>query len=164
MDMKQFGRLPDMVLQTIFDFAFSGPYKLSFDIKSEKFVEKINPNFTKLNRVFKYKIDHLPVMKIDYDLDNSEKNVALYFTLPLKTPYDYRIGLENEYLKITYVFTINLNTMIPYLCTIIIPYYYHFITKKYIIMHKALYPTTVRNYNLRKGLEKKNYGYDTMIG
>jgi hypothetical protein len=163
MDVKQFGKLPDMVLQHIFDYAFSGPYTLSFDIKSEKFIKKINPYFTKLNRVYKYKIDHLPVMKTDYDLDNWEKTVALYFTLPLKTPYDYRIGLENEYLKITYIFTVNLNTMIPYHCYIIIPYYYHFITKKYINMHNSLYPTTVRNFYLYKGLEKKNYGYDISI-
>lgn len=163
MDLKQFGKLPDMILQTIFDFAFSEQYRLIYDVKIQKFIKKINPNFTKLNRANKYKINHLPVMKTDYDLDNEEKQVALYFTLPLKTPYDYRIGLENEYLKITYIFTINLNTMIPYHCYIIIPYYYHFITKKYIIMHKALYPTTVRNFYLYKGLEKKNYGYDTII-
>ena len=159
-----FHNLPDMIINYIFDYTFSGPYRLVYDVKKQKFIEKINPYFTKLNRVYKYKINHLPVMKTDYDLDNSEKTVALYFTLPLKTPTDYRIGLENEYLKITYIFTINLNTMMPYHCNIIIPYYYHSTTKKYIKMHKSLYPTTIRNFYLYKGLEQKNYGYDTTIG
>lgn len=156
--------LPDVILNLIFEFAFSGPYTLSYDFKREKFIQKKNPNFIQLNRVNEYKKSHLPEMNTDYDLDNEEKTVALYFTLPLKTPDDYRIGLENEYVKITYIFTVNLNTMIPYQCNIIVPYFYHFITRKYILMHKQLYPTTVRNFYLYKGLEKKNYGYDTIIG
>ena len=156
--------LPDVILNHIFEFAFSGPYTLSYDFKRETFIQKINPNFIQLNRVNEYKKSHLPKMNTDYDLDNEEKTVALYFTLPLKTPDDYRICLENEYVKITYIFTVNLNTMIPYQCNIIVPYFYHFITRKYILMHKQLYPTTVRNFYLYKGLEKKNYGYDTTIG
>jgi hypothetical protein len=160
----QLSELPDVILNLIFEFAFSGPYKLFYDFKRKKFIKKINPNFIKLKRVNEYKISHLPEIKTDYDIDNEEQTVALYFTLPLKTPDDYRIGLENEYVKITYIFTVNLNTMIPYHCYIIVPYFYHFITKKYILMHKKLYPTTVRNFYLYKGLEKKNYGYDTTIG
>lgn len=157
-------QLPDVILNMIFDFAFSGPYKLSYDIKSETFIKKINQNFIKLKKVNEYKIHHIPEMKTDYDLDNEEKTVGLYFTLPLKIPQDYRIGLENEYVKITHLYTVNLNTMIPYHCNIIIPYFYHFITRKYILIHKQLYPTTIRNFYLYKGLEKKNYGYDTTIG
>jgi hypothetical protein len=160
----QMQELPDVILNLIFEFAFSGSYTLSYDFKRKKFIKKINPNFMELKRVNQYKIHHLPEMKTEYDIDNEEKTVALYFTLPLKTPDDYRIGLENEYVKITYIFTVNLNTMIPYHCYIIVPYFYHFITKKYILMHKKLYPTTVRNFYLYKGLEKKNYGYDTTIG
>lgn len=164
MELSMMNELPDVILNMIFEFAFSGPYTLSYDIKSETFIKKINPNFIKLMSVNEYKIHHIPEMKTDYDLDNAEKTVALYFTLPLKTPDDYRIGLENEYVKITYIFTVNLNTMLPYQCNIIVPYFYHFITRKYILMHKKLYPTTVRNFYLYKGLEQKNYGYDTIIG
>jgi hypothetical protein len=154
--------LPDVILNLIFVFANTGPYRLVFDVKKQKFVEKINPNFMDLKRVNQYKISHLPEMMTDYDLDNEEKTVGLYFTLPLKIPENKRFG-GNEFLVLKYLFTISLQTMIPYHCTIIMPYYYHSLTREYVNMHKKLYPTTVRNFYLYKGLEKKNYGYDTII-
>jgi len=156
--------LPDVIIQYIFDFAFSGPYKLSYDIKSEKFIRKINPYYLDLIRINEYKMQHPPEIKTDYDLNNAEKIVGLYFTLPLKIPIQSRIG-ENEFLIMTYLFTVNLNTMIPYHCSIFIPYYYHSLTREYIKMHKKIYPTTtIRNFYLYKGLQKINYGYDTTIG
>jgi hypothetical protein len=155
--------LPDVILNLIFEFAFSGPYTLSYDFKREKFIEKINPNFMELKRINEYKIHHLPEIQTDYDLDNEEKTVGLYFTLPLKIPENKRFD-GNEFLVLKYLFTVSLQTMIPYHCTIIMPYYYHSLTREYINMYKKLYPTTVRNFYLYKGFEKKNYGYDTVIG
>ena len=154
--------LPDVILNLIFEFANAGPYRFVYDVKKQKFVEKINPNYLDLKRINEYKLRHPPNMLTDYDLDNKEKTVGLYFTLPLKLPLKYR-SVDNEYLVLKYLFTVSLQTMIPYHCTIIVPYYYHYLTREYIKMHKALYPTTVRNFYLYKGFEKKNYGYDTVI-
>ena len=154
--------LPDVILKLIFEFANTGPYRLVYDVKKQKFVKKINQNFMELKRINEYKIGHLPEMNTDYDLDNEEKTVALYFTLPLKLPLKYR-SVDNEYLILTYLFTVSLQTMISYHCTIIMPYYYHSLTREYVNMYKQLYPTTVRNFYLYKGLEKNNYGYETTI-
>jgi hypothetical protein len=156
--------LPDVILNLIFEFANTGPYQIVYDVKKKKFIEKINPNFMELKRINQYKISHPPNMITDYDLDNEEKTVGLYFTLPLKIPENKRFD-GNEFLVLKYLFTVSLQTMIPYHCTIIIPYYYHSLTREYINMYKKLYPTTtVRNFYLYKGFEKKNYGYDTVIG
>jgi len=154
--------LPDDILNLIFEFANTGPYRFVYDVKKKKFIHQINPNFMDLNRVNAYKISHLPKMSTDYDLDNEEKTVELRFTLPLKIPLkNRRIG--DEFVVLKYLFTVSLQTMIPYHCTIYIPYFYHFIPREYINMSKNLHPTTVRYFNLWKGLEKKNYGYDTSI-
>jgi len=160
--MEFFGQLPDFILNEIFRFANDGPNRLIYDVKHNKFIQKINPYYLDLIRINEYKIQHPPEMMTDYDLDNEEKTVGLYFTLPLKIPIKNRIG-ENEYVVIKYLFTVNLQTMIPYHCNIIVPYFYHSLTREYVKMHKILYPTTVRNFYLYKGFEKKNYGYDISI-
>jgi len=157
-----FHNLPDAILNLIFEFTYSGPYILFYDVKTKQLIRKINPNYSQLKRVNEYKICHMPQMNTKYDLDNTEKTVSLQFTLPLKIPENKKFN-ENKFIVIEYVFTVNLNTMIPYLCTIIVPHYYHFITRDYVKMHQSLYPTTIRNFYLYKGLRNYNYGYDSII-
>jgi hypothetical protein len=157
--------LPDMILQYIFDYANSGPFQITYDVKSKKFIQKINPNFLLLKDTNNYKIHHLPEVKVEYDISNFEKTLVLYFTLPLKISEKYRNKEEDIFLKITEMYTIDLNTEKTYHCSIYIPYYYHLMNREYIRIHKILKPTTThRNYLLWKGLEKINNGKDLSIG
>jgi len=156
--------LPDMILQLIFDYANGGPYRLKYDVKSNTFVEKINPHFILLKDANNYKIHHPPEVKVEYSIDNFEKTLALYFILPLKIPEKYRNNGDDGFLKITEMYTIDLNSNHTYHCSIYIPYYYHLMNKEYIRIQKILKPTTYRNYLLWKSLEKINNGQDLSIG
>jgi hypothetical protein len=86
-----FASLPDMVLDNIIQFASDGPLKLAYDAKKEVFVDKINKNFTLLQKANQFKIDNPPVWDVDdpnfeYEIGTTELDIIenLTFKYPLK--------------------------------------------------------------------------------
>jgi hypothetical protein len=55
-----FQNLPDVLIQTIIDYANETPFRNLYDEKSKKWIRKTNPQFALLNKVCKFMIDHPP--------------------------------------------------------------------------------------------------------
>lgn len=63
-----FKNLPDVLIQTIIEYANETPFRKLYDEKDRKWIRKTNPQFPLLNKVCKFMIDHPPnyYMKSDY--------------------------------------------------------------------------------------------------
>ena len=55
-----FENLPDVLIQTIIDYANETPFRKLYDEKNRKWVRKTNPQFALLNKVCKFMINHPP--------------------------------------------------------------------------------------------------------
>ena len=55
-----FKNLPDILIQTIMDYANETPFRKIYDEKNRKWIRKTNPQFDLLNKVCKFMIDHPP--------------------------------------------------------------------------------------------------------
>jgi hypothetical protein len=55
-----FNNLPDVLIQTIIDYANETPFRKLYDEKNKKWIRKTNPQFALLNKVCKFMIDHPP--------------------------------------------------------------------------------------------------------
>ena len=106
-----FQNLPDVLIQTIIDYANETPFQKLYDEKNKKWIRKTNPQFTLLNKVCKFMIDHSPdyYTKSDYfnpnyynpDFMNLNPNylrfhtICLTITLPIKA--EGKMLLNNTY-------------------------------------------------------------------
>lgn len=63
-----FQNLPDELIQTIIDYTNETPFRKLYDEKNKKWIRKTNPQFSLLNKVCKFMIDHPPnyCMKCNY--------------------------------------------------------------------------------------------------
>ena len=89
-----FAPLPDMVLDTIFQFASDGPLKVAYDAKKEVFVNKINTNFSLLQKANQFKIDNPPELDIDdpnFDYEIGTTELDIIETLTFKYPLKFRV-------------------------------------------------------------------------
>jgi len=55
-----FKNIPDVLIQTIIDYANETPFRKLYDEKNRKWIRKTNPQFALLNKVCKFMIDHPP--------------------------------------------------------------------------------------------------------
>jgi hypothetical protein len=55
-----FKNIPDVLIQTIIDYANETPFRKLYDEKNRKWIRKTNPQFALLNKVCKFMINHLP--------------------------------------------------------------------------------------------------------
>jgi len=55
-----FKNLPDVLIQTIIDYANETPFRKLYDEKNRKWIWKTNPQFALLNKVCKFMIDYPP--------------------------------------------------------------------------------------------------------
>jgi hypothetical protein len=55
-----FKNLPEVLIQTIIDYANETPFRKLYDEKNRKWIWKTNPQFALLNKVCKFMIDHTP--------------------------------------------------------------------------------------------------------
>ena len=55
-----FQNLPDILIQTIIDYANETPFRKLYDEKSKKWIRKTNPQFALLNKVCKFRIGFPP--------------------------------------------------------------------------------------------------------
>ena len=130
-----FAPLPDVLLANIFEFANDGPSKLAFDAKKQKFVEKINTNFTLLKKALQFKIDNPPYWDVDdpnfdYEIGTTELDIIenLTFKYPLK--FRVRPGLHDQfytndgYLELMFSFSKSFQGYTTNKCTIALPMYY----------------------------------------
>jgi len=184
---KYFVPLPDNLLDVIFEFASEGPFKLAFDTKKQKFVERINKNFALLNKAIQFKIYHPPEFRADeteYYFEDPEEqeiydnmtNFQLIFTFPLKlktkylNPMDYT-DKKRERENLTYFINYELNKKSGFTqCShLIIPGCYHTITKLAVDFYKKELKKTSqpslkkRIKNMIKGFETESYAKDTII-
>jgi hypothetical protein len=99
-----FKNLPDVLIQTIIDYANERPFRKLYDEKNKKWIRKTNPQFALLNKVCKFTIDHPPdyYTKSGYynpnyynpDFMNLNPNhirfhtICLTITLPIKASDD----------------------------------------------------------------------------
>jgi len=132
---KYFSPLPEALLDTVFNFACEGPKKLTFDGKKEKFVEKINENFTLLKNAVKFKIDNPPYMDVDdpnFDEEIGTTELDIIENLTFKYPLKLRIreGCHDQfytndgYLELTFSFSKSFNGYKTNKCTVSLPMYY----------------------------------------
>lgn len=122
-----FQNLPDVLIQTIIDYANETPFRKLYDEKNRKWVRKTNPQFALLNKVCKFMMTHPP----DYytqsgyynpnyynpnfmNLNNNNHvrfdTICLTITLPIKasdnrhTTYTMDIHYDGSY---NYYYSIN---------------------------------------------------------
>ena len=69
-----FKNLPDVLIQIIIHYANETPFRKLYDEKKKKWIRKTNPQFTLLNKVCKFMIDHPP----DYYTHSSYYNPNYY--------------------------------------------------------------------------------------
>lgn len=130
-----FAPLPEALLANIFEFANDGPLKLTFDAKRQKFVEKINKNFTALKKALQFKIDNPPYMDVDdpnFDYEIGTTELDIIENLTFKYPLKFRIRpgcrdgfyINNGYLELTFSFSKSFNGYRTNKCTISLPEYY----------------------------------------
>jgi hypothetical protein len=130
-----FAPLPDMVLDTILQFASDGPLKVAFDAKKKKFVDKINQNFTLLQKANQFKIDNPPHLDVDdpnFDYEIGTTELDIIENLTFKYPLKFRIHKgcrdgfysNNGYLELTFSYSKSFNGYRTNKCTISLPEYY----------------------------------------
>jgi hypothetical protein len=55
-----FKNLPDVLIQTIIDYANETPFRKIYDEKNRKWIRKTNPEFALLNKVCEFMLHHPP--------------------------------------------------------------------------------------------------------
>jgi hypothetical protein len=132
---KYFATLPEALLDSIFEFAIDGPTKLAFDAKKEKFVEKINKNFTLLKKALQFKIDNPPYWNVDdpnfdHEIDTTEldiiENITIKYPLKLRIRNGCHDGIytNDGYLELTFSYSKSFQDYTTNKCTISLPMYY----------------------------------------
>jgi len=132
---KYFAPLPEALLDNIFEFANDGPLKLAFDAKREKFVEKINKNFTALKNALKFKIENPPYMDVDdpnFDEEIGTTELDIIENLTFKYPLKLRIRegchdgfyTNDGYLELMFSYSKSFQGYTTNKCTISLPMYY----------------------------------------
>jgi len=138
---KIFGGLPEVLLDSIFEFANDGPLRLAFDAKKKSFVNKINNNFVSLNKALEFKMDNPPECYIDdiwdeddYDdeIDLTDIDEDITETLTFKYPLKLRLRkncfdefhTDNGYLSVSFYYKKDFYSEITKKCRISIPQYY----------------------------------------
>ena len=132
---KYFAPLPEALLDTIFEFAIDGPSKLTFDAKKQKFVEKINKNFTLLKKALQFKIDNPPYWDVDdpnfdYEIGTTELDIIENITIKYPLKLRIREGCHDQfytndgYLELTFSFSKSFQGYITNKCTVSLPMYY----------------------------------------
>jgi len=130
-----FSPLPDVVLDTIFQFASDGPLKVAFDAKKEVFVNKINKNFTLLQKANQFKIDNPPEWSVDdpnFDYEIGTTELDIIENLSFKYPLKFRVHkgcrdgfyINNGYLELMFSYSKSFNGYRTNKCTISLPEYY----------------------------------------
>jgi hypothetical protein len=131
-----FYALPEALLDNIFDLAFDGPTKLAFDHKKQQFVEKINKNFTLLNKANQFKIDNPPHWYVDdpnFDFEIGTTELDIIENLTFKYPLKLRLreGCRDQfyanegYLELMFSFSKSFNGYKTTKCEVALPMYYH---------------------------------------
>jgi len=178
-----FGNLPEMILNTIFDFATDGPIKLAFDAKQGKFVNRPNNNFELLNKALKFKIENPPEYDRDDPLDLDDEDLdlmdidediteMLIFKYPLKLRLrkdcDDSFHVDEGHLSVTFYYRKDFYTNITKKCSISIPEYYRSLRVKaynhyseQMIKHKRLSGKKIHKLtNMIKGFRTESYAED----
>jgi len=130
-----FAPLPDMVLDTILQFACDGPLKVAYDAKKEVFVKKINKNFTLLQKANQFKIDNPPEWDVDdpnFDEEIGTTELDIIENLIFKYPLKFRIRKgcrdgfysNNGNLVLMFSFSKSFHGYRTNKCTISLPEYY----------------------------------------
>lgn len=130
-----FSPLPDMVLDTIFQFASDGPLKVTYDAKKEVFVNKINQNFILLQKANQFKIDNPPDWYVDdpnFDEEIGTTELDIIENLTFKYPLKFRIRkncrdgfyTNNGHLVLMFSFSKSFHGYRTNKCTISLPEYY----------------------------------------
>jgi len=130
-----FAPLPDVLLDTIFQFASDGPLKVAYDAKKEVFVNTINKNFSLLQKANQFKIDNPPEFDVDdpnFDEEIGTTELDIIENLTFKYPLKFRVHKgcrdgfysNNGYLELMFSFSKSFNGYITNKCTISLPEYY----------------------------------------
>ena len=138
--VNKFGGLPEGILDSIFEFANDGQFRVVYDAKKKLFVKKINKNFELLKKALQFKIDNPPdcIRDNPFDLDDDDLDLMdiddditemLTFKYPLKLRLrkgcfdDFAID-KNGYLRVTFYYIKDWYTDLTKSCSISIPEYY----------------------------------------
>ena len=130
-----FAPLPDMVLDTILQFASDGPLKVVYDAKKEVFVKRINKNFALLQKANQFKIDNPPEWDVDdpnFDEEIGTTELDIIENLTFKYPLKFRIRKgcrdgfysNNGNLVLMFSFSKSFHGYSTNKCTISLPEYY----------------------------------------
>jgi len=179
---NKFGELPEGVLDTIFEFANDGQFRVAFDAKKKLFVKKINKNFMDLKKALQFKIDNPPGWSVDdpnFDYEFGTTTLDIEETLTFKYPLKLRIrkgcrdGMhcDDGYLSLDFCYSMSYHNYITKKCRVSMPEYYiknkcavaeHY---KRLAKHKN-FQTDEHKFRLRnmvKGLETLSYASDVEI-
>jgi len=179
---KQFGDLPEGVLDTIFEFANDGQFRVAYDAKKKLFVKKINKNFMDLKKALQFKIDNPPSWDVDdpnfdYEIGTTtldlEERLSFKYPLKLRLRKGCRDGLHCDagYLSLDFYYSKSFYNYITTKCSVSLPEYYiknkHAVAKHYKLLSKHKnFQTDEHQFRLRnmvKGLEKLSYASDVEI-
>ena len=177
---EYFAPLPEILLDTIFKFASEGPTKLTFDAKKQKFVEKINKNFTLLKQALQFKIDNPPHMDVDdpnFDEEIGTTELDIIENLTFKYPLKFRVrpGCHDQfytndgYLELMFSYSKSFNGYTTNKCTVSLPMYYHQTASraaahyKYQCKKKLSKKDFYRTKNMYKGFKTMSYAPDVVF-
>jgi len=179
---NKFGELPDGVLDTIFEFANDGQFRVAYDAKRKLFVKKINKNFMDLKKALQFKIDNPPSWNVDdpnFDYEIGTTTLDIVEILSFKYPLKLRIrkgcrdGMhcDNGYLSLDFYYSKSFNNYITTKCTVSLPEYY--IKNKCAVANHYKGLSKHNNFqtdehqkrlrNMVKGLETLSYASDVKI-
>ena len=177
---EYFAPLPEILLDTIFKFASEGPTKLTFDAKKQKFVEKINKNFTLLKQALQFKIDNPPHMDVDdpnFDEEIGTTELDIIENLTFKYPLKFRVrpGCHDQfytndgYLELMFSYSKSFNGYTTNKCTVSLPMYHHQTASraaahyKYQCKKKLSKKDFYRVKNMYKGFKTMSYAPDVVF-
>jgi hypothetical protein len=151
-----YANLPEVLLKDVLDFApqEEDMYRLTYDCKTERFVNRINPHYGLLNKVNQFKIDNPPKWDVDdpnleEDFGDYPHDILLRFTIKFPLKLKKREGLrdrfcvdEDRYLVLDFVHSMSFEGFITKKCSIVLPEYYH-----YLISRTRFQKLKVKNYS-----------------
>lgn len=162
--MSVYANLPEVLVKSVVDFLpQEDMYRLVYDYKTERFVNRMNPNYSLLNKVNQFKIDNLPKWYVEDP--NLEEEFGYYphdilLTIEIKYPLKLkeRKGMrdwgrvdEDRYLVLDFVHSMKFEGFTTKKCSISLPEYYHFL-----ISRKRFQHLKVKHY-------KKNHSTDLVF-
>ena len=156
-----YANLPEGLLNGVLDFVPQEEmYHLVYDFKTERFVNRINPNYGLLNKVNQFKIDNPPRWDVtdpnfEEEIGNYPHDILLRFEIKFPLKLKQRKGMsdrccadKDRYLVLDFVHSMSFEGFTTKKCTIMLPDYYH-----YLISRRRFQHLKVNHY-------KKNHSTD----